>query len=300
MMDRRAFTRRGIFAAITLGFSQTGLTATGRLFGGLPASLQSLEKTNDCRIGVNVLDTATGEQSGYRANERFAMCSTFKMLLAAAVLQRVDRGKEQLDRSVAIPKSSLVPFSPVSEPQAGGILPISTMCEAIITQSDNTAANLLLETIGGPQGLTAFARTLGDRVTRLDRTETSLNEATPGDPRDTTAPASMTGNLHRLLLEDTLSKTSRALLTQWMVSNTYGSTRLRSSLPQGWRAGDKTGANGTTTTNDIAIYWPVGHAPVLVSAYLTQCPGPDSRRNEILASVGRLVIGAVQAGTKAP
>jgi len=300
MMDRRAFTQRGIFAAITLGFSQTGLAATGRLFGGLPASLQSLEKTNDCRIGVNVLDTATGEQSGYRADERFAMCSTFKMLLAAAVLQRVDRSKEQLDRSLAIPKSSLVPFSPVCEPQAGGTLPISTMCEAIITRSDNTAANLLLETIGGPHGLTAFARTLGDRVTRLDRTETSLNEATPGDPRDTTAPASMTGNLHRLLLKDTLSKTSRALLTQWMVSNTYGSTRLRSNLPLGWRAGDKTGANGTTTTNDIAIYWPVGHAPVLVSAYLTECPGPDLRRNEILASVGRLVIGAVQAGTKAP
>ena len=214
------------------------------------ASLAALEKANGCRLGVSVLDTDSGEQSGYRMKERFATCSTFKMLLAAAVLNRVDQGKEQLDRSIPIPASLLVPFSPITEPHAGDALADSSMCQAIITRSDNTAANLLLATIGGPDGLTSFARALGDTVTRLDRTETSLNEATPGDPRDTTAPASMTKNLQRLLLGNTLSESSRALLTQWMVSNTYGDTRLRSNLPQGWRAGNKSGANGTTTTNE--------------------------------------------------
>jgi beta-lactamase class A len=299
MMDRRTFTLRGGLAALALGFTRTSNAARIRLFEGLPASLEALEKTNACRLGVSVFDTSSGEQNGYRAGERFAMCSTFKMLLAASVLQRVDRGQEQLDRSVPIPASSLVPFSPITEPHAGGALAISAMCRAIITRSDNTAANLLLETIGGPAGLTAFARTLGDKMTRLDRTETSLNEATPGDPRDTTAPTSMTDNLHRLLLGDTLSKSTRDLLTQWMISNTYGDTRLRSNLPKGWRAGDKTGANGTTTTNDIAIYWPLGDAPVLVSAYLTECPGSDAKRNAILASVGQLIVVAVQARTQA-
>lgn len=264
------------------------------LFAGLPASLEALEKSNSCRLGVSVFDTASAERSGYRRGERFAMCSTFKMLLAAAVLQRVDKGHEQLNRALLIPAHALVSNSPVTESHSGSTLPISTLCEAIITRSDNTAANLLLEIVGGPAGLTRFARLLGDEVTRLDRTETSLNEATPGDPRDTTSPDSMTQNLHRLLLEGTLAKSTRDLLVQWMVKNTYGDTRLRSNLPNGWWAGDKTGANGTTTTNDIAIYWPDGRAPLLVSAYLTECPGTDAKRNAILASVGQLVTSALQ------
>jgi beta-lactamase class A len=236
MMNRRTFALSGGLTALSLSLTRISNAVTFRLFEGLPASLEALEKTNACRLGVSIFDASSGEQNGYRAGERFAMCSTFKMLLAGAVLQRVDRGQEQLDRSVPIPASSLVSFSPITEPHADGALAISAMCEAIITRSDNTAANLLLETVGGPVGLTSFARALGDKVTRLDRKETSLNEAIPGDARDTTAPASMTHNLNRLLLGDTLTKTTRELLTQWMVMNTYGDTRLRSNLPKGWRA----------------------------------------------------------------
>lgn len=294
-MTRRTLAMRGNMAALTLTFPPISLAAKARLFKGLPASPEALEKTNSCRLGVSVFDTASAEQSGYRTAERFAMCRTFKMLLAAAVLQRVDKGREQLTRAVSIPTTSLVPFSPVTEPHAGGSLTISIMCEAIITQSDNTAANLLLETIGGPVGLTAFARSLGDNSTRLGRTETSLNEATPGDLRDTTSPESMAENLHRLLLGNTLGNKSRDLLTQWMVKNTYGDARLRSDLPKDGRAADKTGANGTTTTSDIAVYWPPDRAPVLVIAFLTECPGPDVKRNEVLSSVGHLVTSALRA-----
>lgn len=171
-------------------------------------------------------------------------------------------------------------------------MPISALCHAIVTQSDNTAANLLLDTIGGPPGLTQFARSIGDTVTRSDRMELALNEGTPGDPRDTTSPAAMTANLQKLFLGETLSQPSRTKLTNWMIECKTGTNRLRAHLPSGWRAGDKTGSNGQTISNDVAIFWPVSGAPVLVSAYLAECPGPEEKRAAALAEVGRLVFEA--------
>ncbi len=165
MISRRAFVVAGSFALPVL------LGASRRRFGSLPASLAQLEKENNGRLGVAVLDTGSRESSGHRTDERFAMCSTFKMLLAAAVLERVDSGKESLSRRIPIPATGFLPHSPATQEHAGDSMPILDLCAAIVTLSDNTAANLLLASIDGPAGVTRFARSLGDSVTRLDRIE---------------------------------------------------------------------------------------------------------------------------------
>jgi beta-lactamase class A len=248
-----------------------------------------LERTNDWRLGVAILDTSTGERSNYRADARFPMCSTFKFLLAAAILQRVDRQQATLDRVLPIPPSPLLSNSPLTEPYAGGSMTTGALCQAIITHSDNTAANLLLETIGGPSGVTRFARSIGDSVTRLDRTELSLNEALDGDPRDTTCPASMLSNLKAVLLGGVLSAGSRNELRRWMEASVTGLKCLRAGVPPDWRVAGKTGSNGSHTRNDIAVIWPPGRPPIIVAAYLTQCTGPESKRDALLAKIGKLV-----------
>ena len=298
MISRRAFFVAGTLAVVGAATpSPLLLAASRRRFGSLPASLAQLEKDNRGRLGVAVLDIGSSESSGHRTDERFAMCSTFKMLLAAAVLERVDSGKESLSRRISIPAAGLLPHSPATQEHAGNTMPILDLCAAIVTLSDNTAANLLLASIDGPAGITRFARSLGDNVTRLDRIETALNEALPGDPRDTTSPAAMVGNMQKLLLGNELSAGSRERLSGWMIANKTGDERLRAGITSGWRVGDKTGSNGENTTNDIAIIWPPRQAPVLVAAYLTACAGSEAKRNAVLAQVGRLV-GASLEGTQ--
>ncbi len=281
------FSRRNFLVVATLSLPCV-LHAGPRRFGKLPAAFAQLEETNGGRLGVAVLDTATGERSGYRADERFPMCSTFKFLLASAVLQRVDAHRETLDRAVAIP-STLLFNSPLTEPHAGGTMTVAALCQAILTRSDNTAANLLLETLGGPSGITSFSRSLGDTVTRLDRIETSLNESLAGDPRDTTSPTAMAGDLKSVLLGDVLSQRSRDKLALWMEASLTGLERLRAKLPASWRVADKTGANGEHTSNDVAVIWPAGKPPIIVAAYITQCTGPESKRAAMLAEIGQLV-----------
>jgi beta-lactamase class A len=172
---------------------------------------------------------------------------------------------------------------------------ITALCQAVVTRSDNTAANLLLDIIGGPPGITAFARSIADSITRLDRTELALNEARAGDPRDTTSPMAMAANLKSVLLGSALSVASREQLTRWMVACETGLDRLRAGLPAGWRAADKTGTNGSHTSNDIAVFWPPNRPPLIVTAYLTQCPGPESKRTALLAQIGRLTRQSVLA-----
>ena len=294
MLTRRDFLTTGTLAAGCVALQPTAMGEAPLRFRNLPASLAQLEKSNDGRLGVAIFDTGSGERTGYRADERFAMCSTFKMMLTAAVLQRVDTKQEELDRAVAIPAKPLVNYSPLTEPHAGGNMAVADLCHAAMTRSDNTAANLLLATIGGPEGFTRFARSVGDPVTRLDRIETTLNEARPGDSRDTTSPTAMADDMHKILLGDVLSPTTRSQLTQWMIDNETGRERLRANLPPGWRAADKTGSNGETTSNDIAVLWPPRQAPVIITAYLTECPGPEAKRGAVLAEVGRLVRAALQ------
>ena len=294
MVTRRKFLVHSALAATATAIPPMLHAQPTLSFRDLPAALERLEKSSGGRLGVAVVDTGSGEQTGHRANERFAMCSTFKMLLASAVLQRIDQGGEHLDRAIDVPAKPLVNYSPLTEEHAGATMTISDLCYAILTRSDNTAANLLLNTIGGPEGMTQFARSIGDTVTRLDRTETSLNEALPGDPRDTTSPTAMAGNMQKLLLGDLLSAASRRQLTEWMISNRTGDEKLRAGIPTGWRVGDKTGSNGETTSNDIAILWPPQRKPILITAYLTEYPGPEAKRNHVLADVGRAIVAALQ------
>ncbi|CAN5538947.1 class A beta-lactamase BOR-1 [soil metagenome] len=290
MLTRRSFL---VTSALAAALPKALLADPRKRFRTLPAAFAQLEKANAARLGVFVLDTSTDENSGYRADERFAMCSTFKFLVAAAILERVDKNQESLTRAIAIPAKVTLGSSPVTLEHAGASMIIRDLCSAIITRSDNTAANLLLDTIGGPSRITRFAQSLGDKVTRLDRTENTLNEARPGDPRDTTSPAAMVADWQKLLLGNTLSPTSRQLLTDWIIASKTGADRLRAGLPGTWRVGDRTGSNGEDTTNNVAILWPPNQPPLLIAAYLTHCPGPESKRNAILADVARLVAATI-------
>lgn len=224
------------------------------------------------------------------------MCSTFKALACGAVLTRVDNGKEDLNRRIRFSSAEVVNYSPVTKERAGGDgMTLAEICEAGLTRSDNTAANLILASLGGPPAVTAFARSLGDEVTRLDRTETSLNEASPGDPRDTTSPNAMAADLSRLVLGDTLSPKSRDQLAAWMRANKTGDARLRKDAPKGWRVGDKTGSGDNGTANDIAVIWPLEHAPVVVCVYMTGAIVSFDQCNAIIAEIGRDIVDALAA-----
>lgn len=257
--------------------------------------LAALERKNGGRLGVAVLDTGSGRRMAHRADERFAMCSTFKFLAAACVLSRVDRKEESLDRRIVFAERDLVTYSPVTEKHTGGEgMTLGKICEAAMTFSDNTAGNLLLASFGGPAALTAFARSIGDGMSRLDRIETELNEAATGDPRDTTAPVSMLHNLNKLVIEPTLSKSSRAHLTTWLVANRTGDKRLRAGFPADWRIGDKTGTGDNGAANDIAVIWPPNRAPILVTVYFAEAKISADARNVVIADVGRIVAADLQ------
>jgi beta-lactamase class A len=222
------------------------------------------------------------------------MCSTFKFLAVAAVLKRVDEKQDTLERRIAYGQSDLLDYAPVTRQhvQEGG-MSLSALCAAAIEYSDNTAANLLLRVLGGPAAIGRYAATLGDGVTRLDRTEPTLGEALPGDERDTTSPAAMLGNLQAILLGKVLSAGSRQTIEDGLIANTTGTTRLRAGLPASWKVGDKTGSGDHGTTNDIAILWPPGRPPILVAAYFTGSTASAAEREAALAEVGRIVAGSV-------
>lgn len=252
--------------------------------------IKRLERESGGRLGVCVIKAATGARHSYRGDERFPMCSTFKALAAAAVLAQVDAGKERLSRRIGYDASALVTYSPVTEKHVGNGMTVAELCDAAITLSDNTAANLLLASIGGPAGLTSFARGLDDQFTRLDRNEPTLNEALPDDPRDTTTPNAMASTLQTLILGTrALSTPSREQLTAWLIGNKTGDTRLRAGFAKDWRIGDKTGTGSRGTSNDIGVAWPPNRAPVVITAYLTGATVSAAQQNATLASVARAV-----------
>lgn len=261
----------------------------------LARRLQALEDKSGGRLGVSIVDVATGKRLRRRADERFAMCSTFKVFAAAAVLARVDEGREKLGRMIPYEASDLIEYSPTTGKHAGGGMTLEGLCEAAVTLSDNTAANLLLKQIGGPAGLTAYLRSLGDPTTRLDRWEPELNTALPGDPRDTTTPDAAVGTLRSLILRHALAPASRERLTTWLVECKTGDARLRAGLPKGWRVGDKTGtsAERAGTSNDLAVVWRPDGRPALIAAFLTRAKIDGDARNAVLAEVGRIAAEAL-------
>jgi beta-lactamase class A len=279
-------TRRSLLGASALLLPGAALAAEER-YDVSGRSIAEMEKRLGLRIGVAALDTGNGNSIFYRENERALMCSTFKLMLVAATLERVDAGQEQLDRVIHYQKSDLLDYAPETSKNLARGMSVKALCAAAITLSDNTAANLLFTGVGGPEGLTRFARDLGDSRTRFDRVETALN--IPDGEKDTTMPSAMLADLRDILLADTLSASSRKQLTDWMIACSTGLTRLRAGLPQGWRAGDKTGS-GNDQLNDVAILWPPGNrAPVLVCAYTAGNKPNDAGHQRALADIGKIV-----------
>jgi beta-lactamase class A len=255
------------------------------------AKFAELEARAKSRIGLVAFDLSTNRRIAYRAEERFIMCSTFKVLAVAAVLKRVDEKREKLDRFVRYGDAQLLEYAPVTRAHVKeGGMTLEALCAAAISQSDNTAANLLLETIGGPKGVTDFARALGDEFTRLDRMEPELNNAAPGDERDTTTPAAMGKDLQRLLMSGVLSAESRARLEGWMVANETGSKMIRASVPADWRVGDKTGRSGKGASNDIAIVRPPTGGPLFLAIYVDAPRESSDGRDTLVAEAAKIAI----------
>jgi beta-lactamase class A len=259
----------------------------------LSRSFALLESRFGARLGVFARNTGTGRTIVYRQGERFALCSTYKTYAVAALLKARTLGG--FGQVIPISTSDLVEGSPVTSTAVGSGMTISQLSAAAITKSDNTAANLLLKLLGGPQGVTAFARSIGDRITRLDRNEPSLNADAPGDPRDTTTPAALGTGYQALVLGDALAAPERSRLKSWLLATTTGTHRIRAGLPAGWTTGDKTGTGDHAALNDVAITWPGQGAP-LVIAVLTDKPGSASAAtgNEaLLAQATALLVPAL-------
>jgi len=280
---RQAVSRR---AALTGGVAVALGAAAPAL--GAADSFEALEKRLDGgRLGV--FATNGTASLGHRADQRFPMCSTFKALLAGQILARVDAGEERLDRMVAYGPADMVPHAPVTGAHLqAGALSVETLCQAIVEVSDNPAANLLLKTVGGPSGFTAWLRAIGDQTTRLDRWETELNEARPGDARDTTTPRAMAESLGRLFDGQVLGPASLGRLQAWLQGSATGLERLRKDLPAGWRAGDKTGTGDRGSANDVAVFWPPAGPRLYVACYITGTEVPMDVRNAAHAEVGRI------------
>ena len=288
------FTRRAAMTMIALAVPGLALARDG---GDLEARLKDLEIRSGGRLGVAVLDTATGRLVGNRLDERFAMCSTFKALAVALVLARVERGEESLDRRITFTERDLVTPDKATRPHIAEGMTVRALCEAAITVSDSTAANLLLASFGGPAGLTRYLRSLGDPVTRLDNVELALNVVKPGEIHDTTTPRAMVGTLRTLLLGKALSDPSRAMLTGWMIDARDAATgRLRMGLPAGWRIANKPGTWEGISTNDIGVIWPPDRPPIVVAAYVGYASGPIKAQEAILADVARAIAEDVRAG----
>jgi beta-lactamase class A len=260
----------------------------------LSSTLAEIESRLGARVGVSILDTHTARQWSHRADERFPLTSTFKAFACAGLLARVDAGQDTLARLVAFQKSDLVTYSPVTEKHVGGEgMSIGALCEATMTTSDNSAGNMILDSLGGPVGFTAFMRRIGDTHTRLDRRETELNEAAPGDLRDTTTPAAAGKSLQDIVLGDALSPASRHQMQDWLLANQVGGPLLRASLPMGWRIGDRTGAGGNGSRSIIAVIWPPERKPVIVALYLTGTKASMNERNEAIAQIGGALVKVI-------
>lgn len=254
----------------------------------------SLEKKIGGRVGVYLRDITGRVLVAHRADERFPMCSTFKFLLAAAALRRVDQGQMSLDQVLAFGEADLLSYAPVTKANvAKGGLPLGELCDAVVTVSDNTAANVILRTIGGPQAVTAFARSIGDMDTRLDRNEPELNSAIPGDPRDTTTPQAIGEDMARLLSGNALAPASQQMLENWMVSSKTGLKRVRAGVPKSWVIGDKTGSGANGSANVIALIRPENRATLFASVYLTGSSAPAEELDAVHVEVGRIIADIV-------
>lgn len=274
------------------GASATTGTAPGATAAAPTAlALGALEERYDARVGVHAVDTGTGAVVAWRDGERFAHASTIKALAAGAVLDLV--GVDGLAREVPVEADDLVTFSPVTETRVGGAMTLGELAEAAVTRSDNTAANLLLEVLGGPAALDLALAALGDDVTVVSRTEPDLNEATPGDERDTTTPAALAADLREYVLGATLTEGEREVLRSWLTGSRTGGTLVRAGVPADWVVGDKSGAGGFGTRNDAAVAWPPGRAPVVVVVMSDRADRDAEHDDALVAEAAAAAVAAL-------
>ncbi len=256
--------------------------------------VQAEENALQARVGMTVFDANTGTTWQYRGDERFPLNSTYKTFSCAALLAKVDEKSLSLDQSVSISKEMLVTYSPITEkslsPQT---MTFGEVCRAAVSYSDNTAANVVFDAIGGTTGFNSYMQSIGDDQTRLDRKEPELNDATPGDERDTTTPNDIVSSLRKILLGNGLSVSSRNVLTQWMLDDQVAGALLRASLPSNWKIADKTGAGGYGSRSIVAVIWPPSKQPVVVGIYVTQTKASLQASNEAIARIGAALKEAI-------
>lgn len=274
-------------ASACAAWSRNGAQSSGE------AQLAELERASGGRLGVVGFHTASGARIQHRAQERFPLCSTFKLMLAATVLEHSAKDASLLSRQLRYGKADLVTYSPVTEKHVDTGMRVADLCAATLQYSDNTAANVLLKLLGGPPEVTAFSRRIGDPAFRLDRMEPELNTSIPGDLRDTTTPAAMSDSIQRLVLGDALGAPQRDQLKTWLLGNTTSAERFLAGVPAGWKVADKTGAGSYGSNNDVGVLWPPAGAPVVLSVYLT-FPQKDAKtRNDVVASAVRIAVAAL-------
>jgi beta-lactamase class A len=296
VIDRRTFLATGVCAGLAAGCRPSEPARDSALAQAAIDARKRLEAIRATlgpggRLGVAAIDTGSGRELRFDAASRYSMASTFKLPLAAAVLARVDSGEMSLDEKLAIPPGRSLDNSPaIDRYRDEGRLSIVRLCSAIVELSDNSAANMLLRRIGGPEALTRFIRACGDPVTRLDRFEMELNSNLPGDPRDTTSPAAMAGLVRALVLGDKLSEQSRRHLSTWLTKSVPGADRLKAGFPAPpWLVGHKTGTGANGAVNDVAIAWRSGKPPIVVACYQSGGTADRPVRFAAHAAVGRLV-----------
>ncbi|MEV6606284.1 class A beta-lactamase [Kutzneria sp. NPDC051319] len=267
-LPRRTLLLGGLAATLagcSTAPATTPPTSTTTSSAAQDPDLAALEQKFGGRLGFYALDTGSGRSVAYRADERFLMCSTHKVLVVGAILQLRQQQPGLLDRVIAYDKSKVLSYAPVTSLHTS--MKVSELCEATLKVSDNTADNLLIELLKGPQAVTAFARDLGDNVTRLDRFEPDLNDGAPGDERDTTKPPVFASDLYALTGGEGLDAAGRDLLVNWMKSSTTGLDLVRGGLPKDWAAADKSGSGAKGEVNDVAVVWPPNRAPLVITAY---------------------------------
>ncbi|WGG44652.1 class A beta-lactamase [Rossellomorea sp. DA94] len=255
---------------------------------GTGHKFMQLEKRFDARLGVYAIDTGTKRTVVYRPDERFAYTSTYKALAAGLVLQQ--NSMDELNEVITYTRDDLVTYSPITEQHVDTGMTLREISDAAIRYSDNTAGNLLLEELGGPDGFENGLRQIGDHVTEADRFETDLNSAIPGDIRDTSTARALATNLKALTVDDVLSHDKRAILTDWMRGNTTGDELIRAAVPKGWEVGDKTGAGGYGTRNDIAIVWPPNREPIIIAILSSRDTEDAAYDNELIAKAAKVVL----------
>lgn len=253
---------------------------------------KKLEKSFNGHIGVLAINMKTKRQVAYRANEIFPIQSTFKIFLVTAILKASEQDKNLLRQKIMYTKQDLVSWSPITEQHVAQGMTIFELCKAAMTHSDNTATNLLMKKLGGPEQVTAFARATGDPVFHINNWEPHLN-SDPATSQDVSTPAAMSRALHNLMLGNILALEQSKLLLSWMEQNTTGDTRIRAGVPKGWLVADKTGS-GSAIANDIAVIWPKNSGPIVLSIYTYRNNKKEPRRDDIVVAVTRLALKRIK------